>query len=162
MPVSGIDGLLEEAAAEVLETTFFTGLSEGDGALRPLREPLLRTRVAFRGSPSGRLGIRVPAETGRQIAANFLGADAGETSDGRIAEVICELSNVVCGSELSRLEQESAFELLHPEIEPPETSGPRDNQAVRCSLVWKRESWRSGSNWSLSREHGQKDQGVNR
>jgi CheY-specific phosphatase CheX len=135
MPVSGIDRLLEEAASEVLETMFFTGLSEGDEAIPSLQEPLVCTRVEFRGTPSGRLGIRVPVETGRQIAANFLGDDAGEIAEGRMAEVICELSNMVCGSVLSRLERESVFELLHPEIEPPETAGPRDNQAVRCSLV---------------------------
>ena len=136
MPVNELDRLLEEAAAEVLETMFFTGLSDEEEAVQPrLAEPLVCTRVVFRGAPSGRLGIRVSADTGRQIAANFLGLDASEVCDARMEEVLCELSNMVCGSVLSRIEKDFVFELQHPEIEPAEAGGPRGDQAIRRTLI---------------------------
>lgn len=135
MPVNELDRVLEEAAAEVLETMFFTSLSEDQEAVQSLAEPLVCTRVAFRGAPSGRLGIRVSAETGRQIAANFLGLETAEVSDARMEEVLCELSNMVCGTVLSRIEKDSVFELQHPEIESAATCVPCEQRATHHTLV---------------------------
>jgi hypothetical protein len=132
MPVSELDQWVSDAAAEVLETMFFTSLAAEGEPVPPVTAPFLSVRLSFRGAPPGRLGLRVPVETGRRIAANFLGID--EASDSQIEDVLCELSNMVCGSVLSRLESESVFELSHPEIGPRETrreqTGPSVSRTV--------------------------------
>src|SRR6516165_5606341 len=107
-----------ESAGEVLETMFFTGIeSEGAGELPAAQ---VSSELVFRGVRSGKFGVQVPLETGLQIAANFLGADA--VTRAQVDEVVCELCNMLCGSVLSRLEAGARFELLHPEVDPDNLS----------------------------------------
>jgi CheY-specific phosphatase CheX len=111
MPEIDFQQIFLEAASEVLETMFFAGVEE-----RPATDegvPQVAAELGFHGSPSGRFGVQVSFETGREIAANFLGLD--EATDAQVAEVVCELSNMLCGSVLSRIEAGARFELLHPE-----------------------------------------------
>jgi CheY-specific phosphatase CheX len=103
-----------ESASEVLETMFFTGVAEEDS--EETAERFLCAELTFHGSPSGRFGVRTPLTTGRSIAANFLGRDEAEVSDAQAGEVICELTNMFCGSVLSRIEAAARFELMHPEL----------------------------------------------
>jgi len=123
MPVTEMEQVLSDAAAEVLETMFFTSLAEEGEPVPPITGPLVCPNLSFRGPCSGRLGLRIPLETGRQIAANFLGLEGSEVTQSQLQDVLCELSNMICGSVLSRLESGSIFELLHPEIGPGETAG---------------------------------------
>ena len=39
-------------------------------------------------------------------------------SERQACEVLCEMANMICGSVLSRLEPDAAFELLQPAIVP--------------------------------------------
>jgi CheY-specific phosphatase CheX len=100
------------SASEVFETMFFTGIGEENASED--ERPALGAELLFKGDPSGRFGVRVPVETGRAIATSFLGLD--EVSDDQVGEVVCELSNMLCGSVLSRIEAGARFELAHPEI----------------------------------------------
>lgn len=145
MPVSEAHQWLSQAAAEVLETMFFTTLAEeaaepGEAEpAEPVAAPCLSVRLSFRGAVSGRLGIRVPPDTGRRIAANFLGIEPAEATGAQIEDVLCELSNMLCGSVLSRLQSESVFELLRPEIGPPEAGWLPDHPVACRTLALEEE-----------------------
>lgn len=101
------------SAAEVLETMFFTGVMEREATESDVR--LVAAELMFSGKPSGRFGVRMPFETGRAIAVNFLGED--EVGERQVEEVVAELSNMLCGSVLSRLEAGVRFELSHPVLQ---------------------------------------------
>jgi CheY-specific phosphatase CheX len=131
MPLTDIEEIFLESASEVLETMFFTGVEAAipfaEAAGSP-HSPLLSAELAFRGSVSGTFGVRVSLQSARMIAANFLGSE--ETSDSQAAEVVCELSNMLCGSVLSRLEGDARFELEHPELDPANTDWRTYQDAV--------------------------------
>jgi CheY-specific phosphatase CheX len=133
MTRSAPDQALFESAAEVLETMFFTSLV-GEGAPESSPGPWVSADLCFRGSLSGRFGVRLPVATARRIAASFLGEEEESLDAARAGEVVCELSNMLCGSVLSRLESEAAFELSHPQFDPQGSAWPDDPQSVRRLL----------------------------
>jgi CheY-specific phosphatase CheX len=116
MPRTDLQQIFLESVGEVLETMFFTGIVEEDS--KEESDSLVSAELVFHGHPSGRFGVRVPYSTSRRIASSFLGLDEDELSEEQIGEVVCELTNMVCGSVLSRVETEARFELMHPEIDP--------------------------------------------
>ena len=73
-------------------------------------------------------------ETGRRIAASFLGAEEAEVTEAQIGEVVSELANMLCGSVLSRVEKETRFELSHPEVGPTEIACQEGGQSARRLL----------------------------
>lgn len=133
MPVCELEQMLLDSTVEVMETMFFTGVM-GETLERP-RElpgaPWISARLSFRGSPSGSFGVRVSRETGRRIAATFLGVVEDSLVESQIADVIGELANMLCGSVLSRLEKETRFELSHAEIDPPDAADHTHHTAGR-------------------------------
>lgn len=129
--------VLLEAAQSVLETMFFTSVM-GDRDVPP-DPPCLDARVQFRGAPSGVFGIRLTAPAARTIAANFLGIeDENEATDEQIAEVVCEMTNMLCGAVLSKVESDSTFDIALPEIAPAPEGWTRsldlDNGALMLAL----------------------------
>jgi CheY-specific phosphatase CheX len=114
---------LRDSVKDVLEKMFFVqtlGESHLDG---PAFGDQITAQVIFAGQPPGALTMRVTSAAARQIAADFLGVDEQEVSDLRVAEVVCELANMICGSVLSRMESDSAFHLSTPQIVPsPEST----------------------------------------
>jgi CheY-specific phosphatase CheX len=115
MQLSNFNQLVNASASEVLETMFFTGVL---GEAENLPSDGLTTRLNFRGNPSGSFGVFLSRESSRQIAAGFLAEEEQEISQERVDEVICELTNMLCGSLLSKIESNGAFELSHPELAP--------------------------------------------
>ena len=113
MQISNLDQLLSASASEVLETMFFTGVL---GESTDIPDNPVSTRLNFRGTPSGSFGLALSRESSRQIAADFLAEEAQTVSQEQVNEVICELTNMLCGSLLSRIETEASFELTHPEL----------------------------------------------
>lgn len=130
MPISGLCEALTDSAAEVLESMFFTSPA-GDAAPEAASGgPWISAALSFRGNPSGRFGVDVRLDTGRRIAASFLGQEEDALTETQAGEVVCELANMICGSVLSRLERESRFELSQPKIglagaSRPDTPGAR-------------------------------------
>jgi CheY-specific phosphatase CheX len=121
------------SASEVLEAMFFVevlGESTDTGAADP---DVVSAELAFRGVPSGRFGVQTPLSTGRLMASNFLGEEEQKITAAEIEQVVCELTNMICGSVLSRIEAEQRFELLHPEIVPP-GAAPLASEAIRSSF----------------------------
>ncbi len=113
MLLTDVQEVFLSSASEVLETMFFTGVMEQEATEDG--SPVVAAELTFRGKPSGRFGVRVSSETGRAIAVNFLGLD--DVSENQVEEVVAELSNMLCGSVLSRLEAGVRFELSHPVLQ---------------------------------------------
>jgi CheY-specific phosphatase CheX len=128
MPRTDLQQIFLESASEVLETMFFTGVADENGEEHG--QSLLSAELAFHGNPSGQFGVRMPDSTGRLIAASFLGLDESEISERQVADVVCELSNMFCGSVLSRIEEGARFELTHPEIDPANSDWHQRSNAV--------------------------------
>ncbi len=76
--------------------------------------------VTFHGEPAGVMWLAIESDAARGMSANFLGVDPGEVSDDQVSEVICELSNMVCGAVLSRVATESVLSLDSPKPVPLE------------------------------------------
>jgi len=112
--------LLSSATQEVLETMFFTEVLGDAEFAWDCTEPFVAMRVGFHGQPSGHLGMCVSAAAARSIAANFLGEEEAELEERRILDVVAELSNMVCGWVVSRLESDTSFDIQPPEPTTPE------------------------------------------
>ena len=119
MPEMTIAEALPAAAADVLETMFFSPvLGETVPDAFPAA-PAIAARLRFSGGLSGTFALRVSTAAAEIIAANFLGEETEHASPGQVLDVVCELSNMTCGSVLSRMNREAHFDLEHPELVDP-------------------------------------------
>ena len=110
--------VLRASVEEVLEKMFFVqGLDEPDA---PSPAGGVLAELHFEGSPSGTLTLEVNGAAARTIAADFLAADENEITGQQVADVVCELANMICGSMLSKVESTSSFRLGAPKILSPE------------------------------------------
>lgn len=110
------DEMLAEAAGEVLETMFFTGIFGAAQARESLAGPHFAARLTFDGTPGGALTLSVAAPAASALAANFLAASDDEPpGPAQLASVVCELANMVCGALLSKVQSERHFRLSSPE-----------------------------------------------
>lgn len=116
MPEIPIAEALSAAAADVLETMFFSPLMGEATPDASCSEPALMARLKFSGGRSGSFTIRVSAGAAGTIAANFLGEETDTPEPGQVRDVVCEMANMICGSVLSRLDREAHFDLQHPEL----------------------------------------------
>lgn len=108
--------LLSTAVDSVLETMFFAIVS---GPAEPqVNGAVLQSRVSFRGRPSGALGMCISEPAARLLAGSFLGEDEQALTGSQTGQVVCELTNMLCGSLLSKLESEESFDLGTPELVP--------------------------------------------
>ena len=130
MKASEFAGLIHECSSEVLDAMYFTSVIES-APLRQLpdrmpgtEEPLAFS-LTFAGDISGRFGIHLDQMTARTLAVNFLGETACMSFD-EISEVAGELSNILCGSVMSRVEGEHLFALSHPVPGTPTLSSTDD------------------------------------
>jgi CheY-specific phosphatase CheX len=136
MPWNELNPSLGECTQDVLETMFFTsvvGEAEAENA-----DERIAARLGFRGNPEGAFGVSVSAPAARTIAAGFLGIDDEEVTPKQVGEVVCEMANMICGSVLSRVPSDQAFELAHPQLVEPEAAahgrGGKDVQSAKRSF----------------------------
>jgi CheY-specific phosphatase CheX len=113
--VAELSATLEHAAADVLETMFFTEVIGETGPAIVPGPGWITACLNFHGKPSGKFAVSLPLETGTKIAANFLGADGDDITEALAVQVICELCNMLCGSVLSRIEKDVLFDLTSPQ-----------------------------------------------
>jgi len=137
MEPNEIQGALASAVEEVLETMCFAGvLASAEGSAPPEAdgvEPALAAELRFQGNPSGGFRVGASMRLARVVGAGFLGREEMEVTDTQAGEVVCELANMICGSVLSRLESEAAFQISHPELTPP---GQGASCAVAAASRW--------------------------
>lgn len=119
MPESAEAAALSAATRDVLETMFFTEVFVESAGNGPVPGDGLDVRLHFQGQRSGDFRIAIGPGPARTIAANFLGAeDEAAIAESQVSDVACELANMICGSALSRLAADVAFDLSHPEVTP--------------------------------------------
>ncbi|MGD0796905.1 MAG: chemotaxis protein CheX [Acidobacteriaceae bacterium] len=120
--------LIPKCCSEVLEAMYFTAVlgavsaaaapepaPDAEDELAAIPAPDLAFSLHFAGDVSGRFGLRLHPDTARTLASNFLGEDPSALSPTEVSEVIGELTNMLCGSVMSRVEGEHKFILSHPE-----------------------------------------------
>jgi CheY-specific phosphatase CheX len=120
--------------AEVLDAMYFTTvLDTTPQTSLPLEEPHeFAFALTFDGDLQGRFGLQIGASAAFEVAANFLGEDQSGVSTSEVAEVIGELTNMLCGSLVSRSTSKRTFTLSHPEpIDPNMTSLDADFVILR-------------------------------
>ncbi len=110
----------EAAMLEVLETMFFE-LPEDEAVLldSPPEEAVAATAL-FGGDMQGSLCVAAGPWAARRLAASFLGREDESTiTEAEVRLVACEMTNMVCGNALSRIEPHGSFRIDTPEIGPP-------------------------------------------
>ncbi len=125
MSPAEVDRALTRCTGRVLETMCYsdplpiTGLEEGQACIR--------TQLRFHGTYSGMFHLDVTEDAGRSLATTFLGAEE-EVAGPETAGVICELTNMICGSMLSTLDARADIQLDAPEL--VEDVVPRSDDAL--------------------------------
>jgi CheY-specific phosphatase CheX len=115
MQATDLKPFMESAVAEVLESMcFISSNGEAMDEVDSSHPDWIRGELDFSGSPGGTFGIGVPPATAAAIAANFLGEDEADLSAEQTVEVVCELTNMVCGTLLAHLDSKQAFTLSSP------------------------------------------------
>lgn len=127
VPRPEIREALAGAVERVLEEMFFISPAGATPPAGRTGEEVV-AGLDFEGNPCGSLLLRVTPPAARAIAANFLAADEPSLTGREVDDVICELTNMICGAALSRLESETAFHLHAPRIisesAPPDLPDP--------------------------------------
>jgi CheY-specific phosphatase CheX len=130
MTASDFASLVPECCSEVLDAMYFITVlgtaspetapetapeTSPETAELPDAEKPLAYSLNFAGDISGRFGLSLEQETAHSLAANFLGEEPENISSTEIDEVAGELTNMFCGSVMSRIEGKNKFVLSHPE-----------------------------------------------
>ncbi|MHB1673429.1 MAG: chemotaxis protein CheX [Acidobacteriaceae bacterium] len=114
MTKQNFDQLISGSVDAVLETMFFSALlGPAEAESGPA---VLEARLAFHGRSSGTLAVRLSEPSARLLAAGFLGEDEETLTEAQLSQMVCELSNMVCGSLVSKLESEEHFDLDSPQF----------------------------------------------
>ncbi len=115
MPETISGSMLADCASKILEKMFFATVFGDAGKAVAPAGPMLGAVVAFAGPQCGTLAIAVETETARTLAMDFLGLPSTDDVDPeKIEDTLGELANMVCGSTLSRFDDEGLFSLQHP------------------------------------------------
>lgn len=108
--------LLSTTVNSVLETMFFSIVL---GSTEPQANgAVIQSRLNFQGRPSGEFRICLSEPSARLLAAGFLGEDDQTLTDLQTGLVVCEMTNMLCGALLSKLQSEESFDLGTPELAP--------------------------------------------
>jgi CheY-specific phosphatase CheX len=105
-----------DAALEVLEMMFFTlpeSEPESGGPPCALEQCC---EAIFEGSMEGRMRLSITEGCANILAAAFLGKDEGEISQAERESMLAELTNMICGATMSRLEPSGRLRIRPPAI----------------------------------------------
>jgi CheY-specific phosphatase CheX len=135
-----IDELLPEAAQRTLETMFFAVPDAVSASPRRPAGDLVAASLTFRGTPHGCFGVLISESLARTLAANFFGCDEGsEMASGHVTGVVAELTNMICGAALTRVESDAAFDLAAPRTSRLAAAAPLPGFAAGASFVCRLE-----------------------
>jgi CheY-specific phosphatase CheX len=70
--------------------------------------------LQFAGPFSGRMSLAVPAVLGRQICDACIGDEPADLS--AVRDLVGEFANMTCGTWLTTRQEESCFDVTHPEV----------------------------------------------
>lgn len=111
--------LLKNVTSEIFETMFFLFIEPPQGEaeaelLAQWQGPGLQTLISITGPQTFSFGLVLPLNLGREMAANFLGAQDTLT-DAEVVDVIKECTNMIGGSLLTHLNNAAAYQLSIPQ-----------------------------------------------
>lgn len=115
-----------QAVLEVLETMFFE-LPLDTPSISPSPAPSGCCAVArFGGSLTGAITVVLTDDVPRRLASAFLGLDTIELGPPEWRSVAIEMTNVLCGATMSRIEPAGRLRIEQPELvaAPPGLPGP--------------------------------------
>lgn len=118
MQASDFKQIVSECCTEVLESMYFASVLESSSRLgmQAAVEPgQIAFILRFDGVVCGTFGLALDPSLARTLAANFLGEEEETLTETEVAEVAGELTNMFCGSVVSRVEGTTKFVLSHPE-----------------------------------------------
>jgi len=121
-----VDRALTKCTGRVLETMCYsdplpiTGIEEGLA--------FLHAELHFHGTYSGVFHLDITEEAGRGLASTFLGSDDADVPEEQLGSVICELTNMICGSMLSTLDANADIHLDAPRLVPEDA--PRSGEVL--------------------------------
>jgi CheY-specific phosphatase CheX len=103
---------LGQAVMDVLESMCFTMVDAP--ADPPAEDPVPRIEVElrFRGARQGDFWLSFPRQTAEEVASAFSGTPSPDYE--KIADVMSELANIMCGATLSRIPEDGLFDLDSP------------------------------------------------
>lgn len=113
MTKTEVDNALVQSSAGVLETMFFSELEPAQEVSTP-PDSSIACLLQCSGPAEGILSIAVDRRTLEQLCMSFYGED--EASQRRQEELVCELTNMIAGSTLSRLLPDHACALSSPQL----------------------------------------------
>lgn len=129
--MADLNQLLNQAAEEVLENMFFSGVM-GQMEGEPEGERLCAT-VSFDGSTGGELSVSAAPSTLAVLAAGFLGTEDEDVADAQVRSVAGELANVLCGAVLGHMDPKGNIR-----ISPPAVCNAEGGNIVRDRNIRKR------------------------
>jgi hypothetical protein len=123
--------LLAEAMVTVAERSFFAYAEvSGPECVEVASGGWYEAAVSFRGPFSGRVLLALPSSLARDLSMSFLGLEPDAVlADPSVADLVGEISNMVCGSWLTGLPETACFELTHPEVRTIDAA-PDDGMVV--------------------------------
>jgi CheY-specific phosphatase CheX len=107
---------LKAATFEVLETMFFLFPENPEDNADLFHGPALKAWVPVKGPKNFRIGLMVPLDLAREMAANFLGVEKDEVAQDKMDDVVKETANMVAGSFLWKEKAPGGFHLETPEV----------------------------------------------
>jgi CheY-specific phosphatase CheX len=119
-------GGIADALITVAERSFFAyAEAVGPESVAAVAGKWYQGSVMFLGAFSGRLTLTLPAALARDLSTAFLGLESDAVvEDSQVCDLVGEFSNMVCGSWLTGLPEQSCFELTHPEVRTTEAAAP--------------------------------------
>lgn len=108
---------LIEATQEVLETMFFASFEselEDEPTGGEIPSHRVGASVRFHGAAEGELRIALSEDMAGRCAHDFFGNDSEEATNQISLQIVQEMTNMICGNWLSKLEKQSIFCLDSP------------------------------------------------
>jgi hypothetical protein len=119
---SDLHDALQQSLIEVSENAYFVfvepvDLTQFAEAVGLVRDSWLKVSVAFEGSFAGAVEIVLPEPLGKWLVTSLLGMQSHELiGEPQEFDGVGEFANMVCGAWLSRLSDDSLFELRVPAV----------------------------------------------
>jgi CheY-specific phosphatase CheX len=110
--IQNLGSSLAQSVLDVLESMCFTMV---DAPADPPEEdpvPRIEVELRFRGERQGDFWLSFPRQTAEEVASAFSGTEC--TDNEKIADVLSELANIMCGATLSKVAGDGLFDLDSP------------------------------------------------
>jgi len=150
------------AVSEVAENSLFAFADASEqaafeaAAAAPLTDggsDWLSACVHFSGPVAGRFELTVPEPLARHLCASFSGAEApDEINEADLVDFTGELSNMMCGTWLTRTRRQDAFSLTPPAVHrgAPQIPGSEDAASELCYLSIDEAPIRLAVQWGIA------------